>query len=645
MDKSLTELQLLKERFHIDHVSDDINADVIPERLFVFDSDKSLTEEFLQKKPNCMLKTEVEELQEVAERVTPEIPMLVNTIENSYCHIAVYGESEYAEKIYCYLLENSNIHVIRIAEKDFEYRNGQYWVNTQQEIEMLLVMDLIMGGEVCDSDNRKILTCFIKNMYRANLKSTGNNLDISTQIIPKLLAHDVNVIWISVVDNAKIKNRKWLFFIIKLWTILRSKNEGLFARIRHYKFHTSYMRKESLSVYNTNIKGISEVFYNGKYINCENGFRFTPGNSDKIQNSVWLYGPCCVRGLNFDDNHTMSAKLQQLVTKRYNVYNRGTVNTCLNYVMRMGEFRRGDVVVFFSPMAMPQDKEDRIRYIDLTEVLNGIPHLGKHITDSFYHCDEIVIDAMVKAIYDNLPEKSYVGNINEELIFGSKIKRVPALEMYQESEYTAWLESLSEYKREGKNGAIVMNANPFTNGHRYLIEYAAARVDNLFVFVVEENKSFFDFKDRIRLVKEGTSELNNVYVLPSSQYIISSSSLPGYFRKEDMGGDFKLDATQDLSAFAQMAQMLDISTRFAGEEPLDVFTNQYNANMAKILPKYGISFCTIPRKEASGRVVSASLVRKYLKEENWEAIRELVPESTFRFLERTYKNANVTGVV
>lgn len=110
-------------------------------------------------------------------------------------------------------------------------------------------------------------------------------------------------------------------------------------------------------MYNSNVKGISEVYFNGRYINFENGFRVTPGNSQDIKNNIWLFGPCCVRGLSFDDDHTMSAKLKQMVKDQYNVINRGTVNTCLNYVMRIAEYRIGDVVVFFSPDKVPEKKK------------------------------------------------------------------------------------------------------------------------------------------------------------------------------------------------------------------------------------------------------------------------------------------------
>ncbi len=56
-------------------------------------------------------------------------------------------------------------------------------------------------------------------------------------------------------------------------------------------------------------------------------------------------------------------------------------------------------------------------------------------------------------------------------------------------------------ERPEMSGAIVMNANPFTLGHLYLAEYAAARCHILHVFVVEEDRSIFPFPIRLELVR------------------------------------------------------------------------------------------------------------------------------------------------
>jgi citrate lyase synthetase len=113
--------------------------------------------------------------------------------------------------------------------------------------------------------------------------------------------------------------------------------------------------------------------------------------------------------------------------------------------------------------------------------------------------------------------------------------------------------------------------------------------------------------------------------------MISNTTLPGYFDKADLQ-DTYLDASGDLMLFTQIAAFLQIRVRFAGEEPKDRFTRMYNQNMQRILPRYGIEFVEIPRKEAGEEAISASRVRAAIKDKDIETIRELVPDTTYEFL-------------
>ena len=47
-----------------------------------------------------------------------------------------------------------------------------------------------------------------------------------------------------------------------------------------------------------------------------------------------------------------------------------------------------------------------------------------------------------------------------------------------------YLRDLEQARRPGRSAALVMNANPFTLGHRYLAETAAAACDTLHLFLV-----------------------------------------------------------------------------------------------------------------------------------------------------------------
>lgn len=186
--------------------------------------------------------------------------------------------------------------------------------------------------------------------------------------------------------------------------------------------------------------------------------------------------------------------------------------------------------------------------------------------------------------------------------------------------------------RKVEKGAIVMNANPFTKGHRYLIEKAAEKVEYLYVFVVEEDASEFTFEDRYRLVKEGTVDLNNVCVLPSGEFIISKYSMSAYFDKEKLQKQI-VDTEKDVAFFTNYITLpLNIKTRFVGEEPLDAVTRQYNEQIKKMFPYYGLKVEEIPRIKKDDTIISASLVRKWYKNQEWNNIETIVPKNTYDFL-------------
>ena len=170
------------------------------------------------------------------------------------------------------------------------------------------------------------------------------------------------------------------------------------------------------------------------------------------------------------------------------------------------------------------------------------------------------------------------------------------------------------------------------------VEYAASRVRHLFIFVVQEDRSFFPFKDRFELVKAGTADLPNVTVLPSGEFIISALTFSGYFQKSSIQ-DRIIDPSLDVELFAkEIAPALGITIRFAGEEPLDTITRQYNLTMQTILPQHNVDFEVIPRLEKGGDVISASRVRNLLKAQDFKSIATLVPKTTLIYLDKKFKN-------
>lgn len=179
-------------------------------------------------------------------------------------------------------------------------------------------------------------------------------------------------------------------------------------------------------------------------------------------------------------------------------------------------------------------------------------------------------------------------------------------------------------------GAVVLNANPFTLGHQYLLEQAAERCDLLHVFVVSEDVSLVPLAVRERLVREGSAHLKNLVYHQTDSYMISSATFPSYFLKDE-DDVITAHARLDISVFVKIARALGISRRFVGEEPFSRVTSIYNQVMAQGLAGAGVDCTVFPRKAAGGRAVSASRVRELLRDGDFEALAPLVPKSTLHY--------------
>ncbi len=195
-----------------------------------------------------------------------------------------------------------------------------------------------------------------------------------------------------------------------------------------------------------------------------------------------------------------------------------------------------------------------------------------------------------------------------------------------------WLASHKSLVRQGINGAVVMNCNPFTRGHRYLVEQAAGQVDNLYLFVVAEERSQFPFPVRMRLVREGVADIANVLVLDTSHYVISNATFPTYFlKKNDPVARIQMELDVNLFG-SRIAPFFRITRRFAGSEPCCGLTHQYNETMKRILPLYGITLTEIERIHSSSGIISASRVRQALAADDFSLLEEQLPKTTMAFL-------------
>ncbi|MCL2122681.1 MAG: hypothetical protein FWH34_01180, partial [Desulfovibrionaceae bacterium] len=185
-------------------------------------------------------------------------------------------------------------------------------------------------------------------------------------------------------------------------------------------------------------------------------------------------------------------------------------------------------------------------------------------------------------------------------------------------------------------GCVVMNCNPFSFGHKFLIDYALSKVDYLYIFVVEEDKSFFSFEHRLYLLHNHYKNNNNIKVIPSGRLILSSLTFPTYFDKDNKK-EGEADLLLDINIFCTIIKSIfNISYRFVGTEPYCNVTRQYNSALRETLPKYGIEYCEIERKDIDGIPISATNIRQYIKIKDFTALQKLVPKVTFDLIKTLY---------
>lgn len=264
--------------------------------------------------------------------------------------------------------------------------------------------------------------------------------------------------------------------------------------------------------------------------------------------------------------------------------------------------------------------------------------------------EELRGEGMSEKLITELNNKLFEEGIYHSFIF-TKPKNVPIFKglnykLVCEVEKVALLESgLSdihkyldriekEYDLSEKKdrAAIVMNCNPFTLGHRYLIEAASKLSEEVLVFIVQEDKSLFPFDVRYSLVREGVKDLSNVKVIKGGEYIISSVTFPAYFLREEneiLRAYTSLDSEIFLKYFCER---FNITKRFVGEEPFCNVTNIYNETLQNKFKNYGKELVVINRKENKGEKISASTVRKLIKDDNMMKVKEIVPKVTYDFL-------------
>lgn len=388
------------------------------------------------------------------------------------------------------------------------------------------------------------------------------------------------------------------------------------------------------------------------YINIDNGVRRTCYQPEMYTGTIYVLGPCTALGPYVEDRHTIPSLLSKRLAENgfsYRVVNLGILssNNCLNLLDSL-TLRDGDIFINLIYTEQKDYIGKLIDIIDISDAFNQIPDRDDMFFEKTVHCNrkgnEVYADAIYQCIKPALqteahpPLKNNVYDIfktNKTDLFRYEIPQY--LDLLRE-------ESLKIPKDAKEIGAIVMNCNPFTLGHKHLVEYAAQRCDYLFVLVVSTDTSFFKFKDRFAIAAENCKAYENVRVIPSGRAFASNITFPEYFQRgtksENKNKNKKtsiqsnITGTLDIRTFATyVAPLLGITIRFIGEEPTDPVTGIYNEDIKNVCSLFNIAVDEIPRKEsADGEVISASWVRKMYQSRNFTEMKRMLPDVTWQYL-------------
>lgn len=437
-------------------------------------------------------------------------------------------------------------------------------------------------------------------------------------------------------ENAEFENKKQLSPLFQLQNASEDFQKLYWGECYYPEIGKDFA-KDFTKIERKSVNGVTYYKSSSNSIIKFDRFRITPNSTDDNKRIIFI-GPCMMLGAYVLDCQTIEYYLQDLIIKNnkgYRVENKsgfGWVDE-FQYLLTE-EISDNDIVIVAVENQGINEfmlRYNNVKYLgDYSSILNDVENPLGCILDSPRHSNYIIAKLMAEKIYNNIaPFLEYNSTYN---------KNNPIQDYYipweVELYYKKHVNKYNLNNLHGKVGSIVMNCNPFTKGHRYLVEHAASKVDILLLFVVEEDRSFFSFKDRYEMVKIGVNDIQNVIVIPSGDYNISQKTFSQYFEKDQAITEIS-SMDFDIRIFCEViSSLIGIKYRFAGQEPTDVVTKKYNDTMKRILPEYGMEFIEIPRVCTSdgGQVISATKVREHYKRKEFDELKEYVPENVLEYL-------------
>lgn len=365
-----------------------------------------------------------------------------------------------------------------------------------------------------------------------------------------------------------------------------------------------------------------------RYLNIVDGKRVTVGQPSDAERVIWFFGACFVIGAFVEDKHTIESFLQERLNQEgysCKVVNCGCWETPYQEMIRIiaTSMKPGDVVVLNVNNQPFADAES----VDMTEILDRHNVPTGWIMDLPGHCNHKVNQIYANELFERMVrDGALTSKTNQEERKTMLDCDLAVNSLYLDLHFDGYRPVEGE-----KVGGIAFHGNPFTLGHRCLIEYASKHVDRLFAILTEDEAGLLTFAERYAMALEGTKDLPNVTIVPGGPFSGSRHDFPVYFVKTDPESMCRRSVLH-LEIFAKViAKRLGISCRFIGDERHNEQMSAFNELIKEIMPRYGIDVIEIPRAQAEGRSISASLSRRAAFDGDRETLRANLPETTLRF--------------
>ena len=549
-----------------------------------------------------------------------------------------------------FLICCSSMDVIRCLRKKLKYPkiikyvNDFYNIKEDESVFFLLFKDYKLYRK---NGNIKVSKCLLLVHILQHIKNKLFFEKEYKKLVQQLYELDINFLFVKIPTIEELQNVP--VAIQERVLGYGEVSEKIIRRIAgvesQYDIEATYEQRTACKVINNGLFNQLSEWKSSTY-NVVSGKRITIGNNIARDKSIYIFGPCTTRGAFVSDEHTISSILQGKVLEMdYNVYNCGVgggsdlINT-FKYITATS-LQQGDFVVVIEETKYFDDyifKINNMNFLNMAAYFNEHVKVNDWFLDSPAHCNVFANRIFAEAIYEKI--WNIYNNFEHEkpklasYIFGKKV-------FDGNKELIKYLDKIAINKfrinSDDVVGALEMNLNPMTNGHKKLIDYALTQVDYLYIFVVSEMDIDIPFEVRIDMIKSEYGNYKNIKIFPCGKFMASIETFPEYFNKE--GNNLTtVNPFLDILTFAQhVAPLLGITKRFVGEELRDFVTKQYNVQLSKILPLYGIELVEVPRfKNDAGDSISAYNIRKLIKNQKWDSIVADMPKNAFDVLKKYY---------